>query len=291
MRPAVNITIFICSLAASILLFSRFDVRRADDEYRRDLTYLHKLYGEKKYDVVLLGDSSVFYGFDPHAFDAFGLEAYNMGLPGLRMTQEALELGARRVKPGGTLLVGITPNMYFDVNQTGLLTRMQEWGRWQYDLYRRAEGIVKLFGLPLRLGRLSKREERSYTYHVEQGWASVSAERHDPSAAAKFHSLQDRTVAHVPLDLPSDIKTVAVVMPISESFREYARSIGFDDSFIAPFDQIESGPWDVRNYDGIHMSIDNARSFSRQLAEKIAERKTIPPPDFPVALSPPADFE
>lgn len=250
-----------------------------------------------RYDLVVLGDSTVYRGISPVALEE-GLgrkcRVANFGFSGVGYSSIYLQAGRELLAPDAvapTLLLAVTPHSLLeDAAAASGFTECWGDGRW-VNWGKVLSGQVVEFFEPLDLGAVKRllRGEALTGYRVHyhrDGWAETRVSGRDPekhleSAHRLFagQHISERLVSGLASTIAEwRAAGIAVFLfrpPVGEAYRRMESMTGFDERAVKKRLSAVGGVWLAVDetayecYDGVHLAAPQAVELSRELGRKI----------------------
>ena len=248
------------------------------------LFFLDKLTHSQKHDVLLLGDSRIYVGLNPSAFESAlpGKSCYNYGFSALGFSDDYFiqaDLLLKKPARGSTIVLGI--------DATSLIEHSV-----RYNAFEDVRELSSLESMQLRLfqhiwmGRDPIRRQHEFR---SNGWVPVQPVPFEPTEDLKLYqtAYQNQMCSEVILQTickwiqkwhAENVTVLALRMPTTNSvFRVECERLGYHPEHVKSELEKAGAVWldlpntDTESYDGSHLGALAAERISKVVANQLAK--------------------
>ena len=290
MNASRKIPYFIVLSIIMAFLIAVFRPQKSYSEFGKDYYWTLKTHPQKKYDVVIYGDSRVYRGVSPEKVSVgTGLKAFNFGFSSGSMSMQMLDFAEQQLNMSGSpvMIIGLTPH---SLTESAFKDKQfyQEMNRAPYDLFQRLyiDRYLTFFDKiePTDMFRLNRTVQENYR---TDGWAECSSESIDLESGLKSYQ---KVFENNPIKVDGvkqfcdkirhwtdrGIHVVVYRPPTFPKMEELENQLtGFDEKEIARQVESAGGVWmevdksAYQTYDGSHLMATSAVELSKRINEVV----------------------
>lgn len=303
-KPCISAVTALIMLAAMFALRPHLDYRYRDTGLQESHFWQQKYEAKGDYDYVIAGDSRVYHGVVPEEIESIlgGARVLNFGFSATGFGKDYLERLPQLLNPEGEqrIVFSMTPwsltqeamkdNGYLhNGRKRNIVERLEDaWGAHFPPI--QFPDLFAILG-PESVGR---RLNRVHSHYHTTGWVEIRVSRMESwgstagyTAIFKNNQVEEATVAifldYIAQFSARGIQVFGMRMPIDRQLREVeGRASGLDwVHFLKRFND-SGGIWlgqfddeEYQTYDGSHLTGDEARRFSRTLAQELRRARKV----------------